>query len=373
MATFRRTGSFVAYRFDGQLHDPADQAFAAALATRRFRTIENAASEEVSVGWCTPVDPTGDSFLLEDLDGGAGTWMRMRTDVKKMPAAWLQMHRAAAEKAKGKKLSARERRELKDDVLEKLLPRVLPRTGFVDALLFHDRKTLLLFSTSKGARESFGKLFFESFQALLVELGPFSLTLASSSATAAEKLEPHRWPGGSSSAAGDDPLSFLGEEFLLWLWWAWESDGGEFALPGGRIVGLALDDLVVFAPSNKDETTKTLRHGLPTRTREARIALSQGCRPSRARLLLAEGSRQWSFVLDASTLRCVSVKLPEDAEECESDVDRTADRSANWLALHQIVVGLFTRFVEQRLDESPSDGWSSIAVDLAAWMRGGAA
>ena len=48
----------------------------------------------------------------DSLDGGAGTWLRMRTDVKKMPASWLAMRLANAEKAKGKKLSARERREL---------------------------------------------------------------------------------------------------------------------------------------------------------------------------------------------------------------------------------------------------------------------
>lgn len=360
MSTFRRTGSFVAYGVDGPIRDPRDQDFAVDLFTRRFRTIENAASEEVSVGWCTPVDPTGDSFLLEDLDGGAGTWLRMRTDVKKMPAAWLAMHRAAAEKAKGKKLSARERRELKDDILEKLLPRVLPRTGFVDALLFHDRKLVLLFATSKSARESFGKLFFESFQAPLKQLGPGSIATAASAA--AEKLEPTRWPGGAGGAS-DEPLSFLGEEFLLWLWWSWETLGGEFTLPGGRVVGLALDDLVVFSPSSKDETTKTLKNGLPTRTAEARTALRQGCRPSRARLLLAEGSRQWSFVLDASTLRCTSVRLPEDAEECESDIDRTADRSANWLALHEIVAQLFIRFVDRRVRH-----WDLESQEVAAWM-----
>ena len=43
-----------------------------------------------------------------------------------MPRKWLQIHRDVAEKAKGKKLSAKERRELKDDLTDKLLPRVLP-------------------------------------------------------------------------------------------------------------------------------------------------------------------------------------------------------------------------------------------------------
>ena len=45
-------------------------------------------------------------YRTEDLDGGAGTWLRFRIDKKKMPLKWLQIHRDAAEKARGKKLPA---------------------------------------------------------------------------------------------------------------------------------------------------------------------------------------------------------------------------------------------------------------------------
>jgi hypothetical protein len=59
---------------------------------------------------------------------------------------------------------------------------------------------------------------------------------------------------------------FLGEEFLTWIWFRWETDGGEFTLPGGRVVGIALDDFLCFAAPHDDETEQTLRRGLPTRT-----------------------------------------------------------------------------------------------------------
>ena len=79
MAAIRRSGGSVAFYWQGKIADPRAEGFCEALAQRRFRTIENAASEEVSVGWCTPADPTGDSFSIEDLEGGVGTWLRMRT------------------------------------------------------------------------------------------------------------------------------------------------------------------------------------------------------------------------------------------------------------------------------------------------------
>jgi DNA recombination-dependent growth factor C len=206
MAAFRKSGGVVAFHWDGKIADPHDQAFAEALATRRFRTIENAASEEVSIGWVTPADPTGETFALEDLDGGAGTWLRIRMDKKTMPKKWLQIHRDAAEKARGKKLSARERRELKDDLTEKMLPRVLPAITLVDALLFWDRKLVLLFATSKSAREAFGKLFFESFGAALERSNPLQAGLRAGlddeTRYQLERCEPVRWPNVQKGEAG---------------------------------------------------------------------------------------------------------------------------------------------------------------------------
>ncbi|MCB9877632.1 MAG: recombination-associated protein RdgC [Planctomycetes bacterium] len=198
MVAIRKSGGVVAFHWQGKLTDPREDAFADALSQRRFRTIENAASEEVSVGWVTPADPTGDSFATEDLDGGAGAWLRFRIDKKSMPMKWLQIHRDAAEKARGKKLSARERRELKDDLMDQLLPRVLPTITLVDALLFHDRRTVLLFATSKTAREAFVKLMFETFTVQLDQGNPLEnglrLDLGEEEDFALERLEPIRWP-----------------------------------------------------------------------------------------------------------------------------------------------------------------------------------
>ena len=164
----------------------------------------------------------------------------------------------------------------------------------------------------------------------------------------------------------DTTHGFLGEEFLTWIWFRWEQEGGEFTLPGARIVGVAIDDLLVFAPRHDDETQQTLRHGLPTRTEEARAALRQGNRISRARLIIAEGQLQWTLTLDGERLAFNGVKLPDDAEDCECDSDRTADRSANWLALHEIVAGLFALFLRVRL----APAWlEREAPAMAAWMR----
>ena len=205
MAAIRKSGGVNVFFWDGKVPDPGSADFLSALSERRFRTIEHAASEEVSVGWVTPGDPTGDSFDAEDMDGGTGTWLRLRIDKKALLMRWLQIHRSVAEKARGKKLSARERRELKDDLTEKLLPRVLPAITLVDALLFHDRRTVLLFATGKGPREAFSKLFFESFALPLERGDPLTYGLRAGLGAAGQhrldQLEPVRWPRTGEAAA----------------------------------------------------------------------------------------------------------------------------------------------------------------------------
>lgn len=196
--------------WQGKIVDPRNDEFADHLSLQRFRTIENAASEEISIGWVTPADPTGDNFSPEDLDGGIGTWLRLRIDKKSMPMKWLQIHRDAAEKARGKKLSAKERRELKDDLMDQLLPRVLPTITLIDALLFEERKTVLLFATSKSAKEAFGKLFFETFSLQLEPADPLASGLRSDMSDedkrTLERVNPIRWPNTTLEQGQSRPV-----------------------------------------------------------------------------------------------------------------------------------------------------------------------
>lgn len=356
-ASLRRGGSAVAFTWS---KDPwnRDVEFYELMQAHRFRSIERAASEEVSAGWVTPADPTGDSFDLDSMAAGSHWWLRFRVDAKKLPASKLQMEVANAERTRGKRLSSRERRELKDDLHEKLLPGILPRTQFVDVLVHRDLHTALLLSTSKAARETFGKLAKDSFG-----FTPKQLTSGVQRGERIDHLMPSVFPGRGPKqlelpGAGD----FLGCELLLWLWWKWETAGGEFSIPNG-FVGVAIDDRVEFA-AGADETSLVLRHGLTTRAAEAREALRTGRVPTKARLLIAKGTQQWTVTLDGASLAMGSVRLPEDSEDCETPEDVTAQRADGWLALHQIVEHLFAKFMGDRV----SLAWVAKVREIAEWM-----
>lgn len=198
MSSIRRSGGMIMFFWDGKLPSPDSDAFTQALSQRRFRSIENAASEEVSIGWITKGDPTGDSFATEDLDAGPGTWLRLRIDKKKLPIKWLSIHRDVAEKQRGRKLSAKERKELKDGLYDSLLPRVLPTVNFIDALLFAERRMVLLFATGTSVCEAFAKLFFETFTIPVDRADPFLMGLQCGLGDvnnhALEGAQPVRWP-----------------------------------------------------------------------------------------------------------------------------------------------------------------------------------
>jgi hypothetical protein len=364
MTAFRKSGPCVAYTWSGDMPEPDQPTFFDGLSARRFRTIENAASEETSFGWVTPDDPSGGSFSFEDLDGGPGTWLRLRFDTKKLPAEQVRMHLAAAKRAKGRSLTSRERRELKDDIAEKLLPRILPTTRNVDVLLFHAARVLLVFSSSKAARDGVAESLRGSFGELhQVRLTAGTHAIAVMGTDVVRKLKPTRFPGGGPrQLVIESDADFLGEEFLTWLWWRCEVKGGAFAHGEDEAVAVAFDGMLQFAAPD-DEVETTLRHGLPAKSDEARAALRQGRLLSKAQVQVARGNAQWTVTITGASMT-FSARLPEDPDDCESDLDRTHDRAANWLAIHQILTGMFRLFLLSR----NGSGWRDESQAMAQWM-----
>lgn len=166
-----------------------------------------------------------------------------------------------------------------------------------------------------------------------------------------------------SNASADS--GFLGEEFLSWLWFKLERDGGEFTLPGARVIAIAIDDYISFAPRDDDDTEHSLRHGLPTRSPEASAALHNGRRLAKAKLIVAESALEWSLILNGNTMTLSSVRLPKDGEDLESPEERSRERAANFLRIQEIISQLYKIFLERRLRP---EYLSEDAEQQAQWM-----
>jgi len=157
--------------------------------------------------------------------------------------------------------------------------------------------------------------------------------------------------------------SFLASEFLTWLWFRCETEGGTFDLPSGGL-SVAVEDALQLASWDEDGVKASLRGGAPTKRPEAAHALAAGLLLSKARFVGARGGREWLFALDGQTLDLTSVKVvdPEDDEEPE---DSLSDKLAAGEELRIAIDELYDVFLGLRLDED----WNAIEVErIRSWV-----
>lgn len=160
-----------------------------------------------------------------------------------------------------------------------------------------------------------------------------------------------------------DEHPFLGQDFLVWLWWRAETRGGLYALAEDVRAGIALDRLLEF----HDESTGVkvqVRGDAPTRAPEAREALSRGMRLIRAGLIVSLSDENIALVLDGTTfdLRSVKGEAPEG--------DDVGERDANALATLFGLVDTLDRVYQTYLAERVEARFTQeVAPEILAWAR----
>src|SRR5688572_20250797 len=122
---------------------------------------------------------------------------------------------------------------------------------------------------------------------------------------------------------GEDEFGFLGEEFLLWLWFCAEKRGGLHEVGGDSRVGIAIDRLIEFY--DEESGVKVMVRGdAPTRAPEAREALRRGMRIARAGLVITVGDENAGLVLDGRSFELRSIK----GEKPQGDNGEERDQNA---------------------------------------------
>jgi hypothetical protein len=164
---------------------------------------------------------------------------------------------------------------------------------------------------------------------------------------------------------GPDPSAqaFLGREFLTWLWFRCETDGGTFDLEGGE-VGVVFNDYVALVSEGDEREENICRKGSAHRSPEARTALAVGKVVSAAKLEIARGERSFTATIAGETLDVRGAKYPDaEAEDAE---ERTLERLQAMEELSDIIDGLYGRFLRVRLGPE----WERKEVPaMSRWIR----
>ena len=161
-------------------------------------------------------------------------------------------------------------------------------------------------------------------------------------------------------------VTFLGPEFLTWLWYRTETAGEVFTCP--QMEGpfeIWFDDRLVVGSTMVNAQENFFKGGHPPTSLEARTALRLGKLATEARLRLVSGTKEWTFLFKGASMELSGVKIPGILSK--EDDDRLYERLYLLEQLDNAMKGLFGQFLKLRL----SDEWSQSELPaIQTWVGG---
>ncbi len=305
----------------------------------------------------------------------------MRIDTNQIPAAvrkaWLQMELAVFKaEAPDRRLSKAERQEAKDAVdarCDEAARSGQYRKMQQFPILWDARNALLYFGGTSAQASEIGKELLE--RAFPFELARLTVTrLADEWATQArrrkslQEISPSRLHGNTSPIIQwwngyADNYDYLGNEFLIWLWWKWETETDTIALPdGSEVTGMFARTLSVECPLG-ESGRGTISSESPTSLPEALQAIRTGKLPRRAGLTLVRHGQQYDLALQAETFAVSGGRIRvEEKTEGRSFVE---ERIEGLRGLQETLELLFQAFCEVRIGKQ----WPSDLRQIRKWLH----
>ncbi|MCI5147078.1 MAG: hypothetical protein D3923_16525, partial [Candidatus Electrothrix sp. AR3] len=168
---------------------------------------------------------------------------------------------------------------------------------------------------------------------------------------------------------------FVGQEFLIWLWFSSEERGGSVELPGKGDIMVIFEKHMLLEYGEGPESEKLICRGVQTELKEARAGLALGKKPEQARIKIGSDEYEFSFTLTAATMEFRSMKLPKtagagdgDGDDRESLEGQILERISLFEEGIEMVNELFRLFITLRT----SNGWADELVKMRHWINSGA-
>jgi len=381
--------SFRRYQISGWRAGGMDDDAVAALKALAFGSLRETSADGTEVGWIAPTHLFDSEIELDKITVGRFVHLAMRLDRLGAPPAvvrsYQRMEEAAALAVSGKEfLSKKQRREAKEAAqarAEKEAQAGSFRRIAAHPLVIDLEERIVYFSSlGNGPHEKLLALFAKTFNARLTPLD--------ASEQAGRIAEQHGWsrffddaepvhltdsPTGDAGNGFDDhDRSFLGREFLTWLWHTTETGDGTVSLAGDGRTALPGDVSVMLSKSLQLDCDfhATGRTGVytdgPTLAPEARAAMAIGKQPTKTGLVLAAGPEQYTLGFDAVRFSVSGLRLPEIEEP--SPTARLEERYLLITRCSAILNALYAAFLKDRL----SGRYAPKLGELRSWARSGA-
>jgi hypothetical protein len=308
-----------------------------------------------------------DTELTED-NCVFGPWLHatfMRAE-RKIPEALLRAHCRIEEEVQrrarnsGAPLTRQVRAEIREEIVERLLPTMPPTLTGLPVVVDFREDRLLAGAMSDAQIERLAPFFRETAGVLPIVLNAETAALRRKQVNVRD-LAPASFSPDKSVEPDANPD--LGMDFLTWLWFWWETEGGVFSSSrGGPPFGLMLEGPLTFFREGQGAHEAVLRKGAPLNSREAGVALLLGKRLKRAKLVLAQGDNQWSVTIDAD-FGFRGLKLPKVAALDPSSLFQ--ERMMHVETFVGEFLGLYDRFLDAR---GQASAWRKTVAAMQAWV-----
>ncbi len=365
-------GGFAANQFEQEHLD--------ALAQLAGGKNESTSQENVLVGFLAGEHLFDHEFALEKNVINDALHCAVRIDTNQIPSAirkaWLQMELAALAKDND---SGRPTKAQKQEAKEAVEQRCAVEAAsgkyrkMAQFPLLWDLQLSTLYFGGSGATAS-------GYAAELLERA-FGLELSRVSAG----VIAHRWAQDNNQIAAYDDLlpanflpnqpqgeiawtnehrqepDYLGNEFLMWLWWTLENVGDTIALPDGTDVTAMLTKTLILECPYGESGKETISAESPVTLPEAHQAIRSGKLPRKSGMTLVRAGTQYDLVLQAESFAIAGAKIHVDPDNNDYQLE---DRIDSIRAMCETVDLLFQAFCCKRMGSS----WGGELDNMRRWL-----
>jgi len=382
MAFFTGRTSFIRFRVKGpspRMFGPEHLERLDASAIGKQKVVS---ADGIEVGWTAGDHILDRTFSLEKNIVNDTLHFCLRVDVNKFPSDLLRAYMqeeltALAAAHPGRRPNLRQRREAKANALQRLEEeskdgRFMRRKAY-PVLWDAPSNELLVGTTSAAALDRlhslFEQTFGQSFEALGAGRLAFQLAETRGQTRNVDDARPSPFVAGQSLTdlawlPEEGSRDFLGNEYLLWLWYMLDMEGDTLSLPDKSEVALMLSRNLVLECPRGTHGRETISSDAPTRLPEARKAIQAGRLPRKVGMMLVRHEQQYELTLQAETLAIGAARLP--APESSEDRARLEERVSQIRHLLETLDLLYDTFCQRRASEN----WTRELGRMQRWLQG---
>ncbi len=161
--------------------------------------------------------------------------------------------------------------------------------------------------------------------------------------------------------------TILGRDFLTWLWFKSEQQGGIFKTKSGEDFALYLEQKVVVEGGEGESLEKAVCTGIMSELREAKLGLRTGKKVVKAKIKLEQDANDWIMELDASNFTFSGLKTPKVDTKVEEGDDPDSIFLEKIFLVEKaagFIDDVFSHFVERRF----SIHWQGEVEAFKKWL-----